>query len=124
MDGNYACRERLKEGLNLQWIPIQVHFAISSDTEQMPISVLEAMAAGCPIVGTDVGDVKEMVSPENRAYIVPRSNEDLFRRMLERLLKDESLRIYLGEQNQIQCRKFFEKKLMFEVYEKVYDMRL
>ena len=44
-------------------------FAISSDTEQMPISVLEAMAAGLPIAGVDVGDVKEMVSIENRQFI-------------------------------------------------------
>ncbi|HWP47812.1 MAG TPA: glycosyltransferase [Candidatus Limnocylindrales bacterium] len=99
-------------------------FAISSDTEQMPISVLEAMAAGCPVVGTDVGDIKDMVSPENRAYIGPRSDEDFFRRMLEKLLKEAPLRAYLGEQNRIHCRRFFEKKWMFEAYEKVYEMKL
>src|SRR5262245_22720695 len=37
-------------------------FALSSDTEQMPYSVLEAMAAGLPIVATDVGDIRTMVA--------------------------------------------------------------
>jgi|GEM_PF-43636 len=99
-------------------------FAISSDTEQMPLSVLEAMAAGCPIVGMDVGDVKEMVSPENSAYISPKFDEDHFKRMLEKLLVDKPLRLYLGEQNRIKCRKFFEKDLMFQAYEKLYDLKL
>ena len=52
-------------------------FAISSDTEQMPISVLEAMAAGLPIAGVDVGDVKEMVSSENRPFIVDQDSTAL-----------------------------------------------
>lgn len=47
---------------------------LSSTTEQMPISVLEAMAAGLPVVSTDVGDVAEMVSPENRALVVSRAD--------------------------------------------------
>ncbi len=44
-------------------------FCLSSDTEQMPISVLEAMAMGLPIVSTEVGDIKTMLPPENQAYI-------------------------------------------------------
>ena len=54
-----------------EWYSRMNVFALSSDTEQMPLSVLEAMAAGLPVLSTDVGDVAQMVSAENRDYVVP-----------------------------------------------------
>ncbi len=44
---------------------------VQSDTEQMPLTVLEAMAAALPVAGVDVGDVKHMVAEENRRLIGP-----------------------------------------------------
>ncbi len=50
-------------------------FALSSDTEQMPNSILEAMAAGLPILATDVGDVKRIVARENVPFVISREDE-------------------------------------------------
>ena len=52
-------------------------FALPSDTEQMPLSVLEAMAAGLPVVSTDVGDVRAMVAEENAPLLVPKDDAAL-----------------------------------------------
>ncbi len=52
-------------------------FALSSETEQMPLSVLEAMAARLPVVATDVGDISVMLSAENAPFVVRRDAEAL-----------------------------------------------
>ena len=76
-------------------------FALSSDTEQMPNSLLQAMAAGCAVAAVDVGDVKRMVSPESRAFIVPKTEADLAS-AFERLVEDADLRRALGQSNKAQ----------------------
>jgi glycosyltransferase involved in cell wall biosynthesis len=43
----------------------------------MPLSVLEAMAHGLPVLGVDIGDVKLMVAPANQPFIVPPVQESL-----------------------------------------------
>ncbi|MFN7926620.1 MAG: glycosyltransferase family 4 protein [Blastocatellia bacterium] len=96
-------------------------FAISSDTEQMPISVLEAMAAACPVVGTDVGDISEMLAPANRDFLCPALAEDVFATHLQCLLLDADLRLQLGQQNHERCQALFDKSVMYHHYETLYD---
>jgi glycosyltransferase involved in cell wall biosynthesis len=55
-----------------RWMASFDVFGLSSDTEQMPLSVLEAMASGLAVVATDVGDVRLMVAPDNAPFIVAR----------------------------------------------------
>ena len=66
-------------------------FALSSDTEQMPTSVIEAMAAGLPIASTQVGDVRTMVAPQNQRFVVPVDARSLAQALMD-LLRDETLR--------------------------------
>jgi glycosyltransferase involved in cell wall biosynthesis len=102
----------------LGWFDI---FAISSDTEQMPNSVLQAMAAGKPILGVDVGDIKRMVAPGNRRFIVPKTEEEQFRDALDVLLMDRSLRDRIGSQNQCHVRAHYGQQRMFDRYEEAID---
>lgn len=80
-------------------------FALSSDTEQMPISVIEAMAAGLPIASLDVGDVGRMVAKENRNLVRGRDLSALSQ-SLHALLSEPAQREEIGAAN----RKFAERE--------------
>ncbi len=95
-------------------------FAMTSKTEQMPFSVLQAMAAARPIAAVDVGDVKRMLAPDNRAFVVPKKNEHEFRSVLERLLADPVARFDLGLQNQAHVRANYPQERMFVAYESLF----
>ncbi len=69
---------------------------LPSRTEAFPMSVLEAMAAGRPVVVTDVGALREMVTPEENGLIVPRENVDALASAVLRLLLDRELASRMG----------------------------
>ena len=99
-------------------------FAMTSDTEQMPNSLLQAMAAGRPVMATDVGDVKRMVAPENRPYIVAKTDEQGFEERLEDLLVDPEKRLLLGEKNQAYARAYYGIDEMVAAYKILFDETL
>ncbi|HEY3848790.1 MAG TPA: glycosyltransferase [Acetobacteraceae bacterium] len=90
-------------------------FALSSDTEQMPLSVIEAMAAGLPVAATDVGDVRAMLAAENAPF-VGRLDESDLARSLTALLDDPALRARIGAANQAKARAEFDQAAMFRAY--------
>ncbi|MEO8300270.1 MAG: glycosyltransferase family 4 protein [Rhizomicrobium sp.] len=90
-------------------------FALSSDTEQMPLSLLEAMAAGLPVVATAVGDVAQMVAAENSSFIVP-LNDQAFAAALARLIDDRPAQQALGRANEKKARETFDENVMAARY--------
>ena len=96
-------------------------FALSSDSEQQPISVIEAMASGLPVVSTDVGDVREMVSEDNLPFIVPLDREDLLADALARLVANPDLRDSIGAANRAKALQFFDEKRMIAAYRSLYE---
>ena len=95
-------------------------FALSSDSEQFPISVIEAMAAGLAVAAPDVGDVAAMVSGENRPLITPPGDEAGLAAALETLTGDSGLRRRLGEANRVRARAEYDVAAMVAAYRDVY----
>lgn len=96
-------------------------FAITSNTEQMPLTLLEAMAAQLPIVSTDVGDIRRIVAPENQQKIVPIYEEDQFVKHLSALLKDRQRRLILGVANYRVISIYYNADRMIESYRQLFN---
>lgn len=95
------------------WLACFDVFALSSDTEQMPLSLLEAMAAGRPVVSTDVGDVRAMLSAQNGDFVTA-SDDAPFAAGLRRLLAAPLTDI--GAANRIKAHADYDQEAMFAGY--------
>jgi glycosyltransferase involved in cell wall biosynthesis len=95
-------------------------FAITSDTEQMPMALLEAMAAGLPVAATDVGDIASMLSDENHRFVVNRSDTVALASALATLIKDGVLRTELGAANRARVTRDFTLRQMVENWEELW----
>jgi glycosyltransferase involved in cell wall biosynthesis len=105
-----------------RWIGHFDLLALSSQSEQQPIAVIEAMAAGLPVVSPDVGDVAAMVSDANRPFIA--ADEAGFRDGLARLAADGDLRARIGAANRRAAAERFDESTMVAAYENLYGRAL
>ena len=99
-------------------------FALSSDSEQFPISLVEAMAAGLPVFATDVGDIKSMVSQANQGFIKPASDEAALAEALVTLIQHEQLREDIGLQNRTKAQAEYNENKMLARYSLLYGHAL
>ena len=99
-------------------------FALSSDSEQFPISVVEAMAAGLAIAATDVGDIRAMLAPANREFLARVADEGALADALARLAGDARLRSAIGTANKAKARAEYDEAAMVSAYRAVYAKAL
>ncbi|WP_421853733.1 glycosyltransferase family 4 protein [Novosphingobium sp.] len=99
-------------------------FALSSDSEQFPLSVVEAMASGLAVASPAVGDVADIVAPENVPFITEPGDENALGSALLQLAADETLRRRVGAANQIRAREAFDEGVMAREHAAVYAAAL
>lgn len=99
-------------------------FALSSDSEQFPVSVVEAMAAGLAVAATDVGDVAAIVAEPNRPYVTPAGDEPALAGALAALAGDDALRRRIGEANRVLACAEYDEAGMIVAYRALYARAL
>lgn len=89
------------------WMPNADLFVLPSFTEGLPNVLLEAHAAGVPVVATAVGGNPELVADAETGYLVPPGNPAALAERIATVLADEPLRRRLGVVARVRVREHF-----------------
>ena len=95
-------------------------YALSSDSEQAPISVIEAMAAGLAVASPAVGDVAAMVGEGNQPYVTAPGDEAALAASLRDLAEAPRLRKTIGMENRAKARAEFDEATMVSRHAALY----
>jgi len=82
-------------------------FVLSSRSESLPVSVIEAMRAGLPVVATDVGGMTELVEDGVNGYLVAPGAVQSLGERLAGLIADPALRQRMGLEARSRYQQFF-----------------
>lgn len=93
-------------------------------TEILPLAVLEAMSAGCPIVASDVGAMREAVVPEVTGLLVPPGDAAALARAISTLLTDPERARRLGAAGRARAEQHFNPQRCVDEVEALYGSLL
>jgi glycosyltransferase involved in cell wall biosynthesis len=100
----------------LQLVAAAGALCLPSDAEAMPMSLLEAMALGRPVVATDVGGTAELVADGETGFLVPSGDAGAVSRALLALTRDRALAGRMGAAGRARQREGFTGEQMVDGY--------
>jgi len=99
-------------------------FVLSSRSEGLSCSIIEAMAAGLPVIATDVGGNSELVMNGENGYLVPPDHAGILSLRLQSVIDDTARRKKFGEMSLQFARRQYSLDAMIEKYTANYDAML
>jgi glycosyltransferase involved in cell wall biosynthesis len=96
-------------------------FVLASKTETLPISILEAMRAGLPVIASDVGGISEEVVDGETGLLVPAGSVEELSNALQRLLADKQLRVAMGRAGRRRFESVFLADTMIDQTQQLYE---
>jgi glycosyltransferase involved in cell wall biosynthesis len=94
---------------------------LPSLTEGLPLSVMEAMAAGKAVISTPVGGVRELIQPEETGLLVPVKNPEALSDAIAFLIKNEQKRSALGVKARVLIKRNYGLETMLKKYDMAYQ---
>lgn len=97
-------------------------FVLPSRAEGNSNAILEAMAAGLPIISTPVGGTPMLVGEEGTLFLCPPGDANALSALLHRLIKDHTLRIATGTAMRRRAEQYFDIQYVAQTYAKAYTL--
>src|SRR5262249_13159965 len=95
-------------------------FLLTSISEGIPLTVIEAMAAGLPVVATDVGGLGEVVEDGDTGWLRPSGDDTALAATILLLADDVALRQRMADHGRRRARDLFSEERMLEGYQRLY----
>ncbi len=99
-------------------------FLLTSVSEGIPVTIIEAMDAGLPVVATNVGGVAEVVEQGSTGLLAPAGGDEGLAEAILRLIRDPSLRREMGQAGRRRAEALFSEDRMHRAYAAVYEEML
>ncbi len=96
-------------------------FVLPSFAEAMPLSILEALAVGVPVISTDVADIRRILELTGGGIVVPAGDDDAYERACRRVLANPRAHERLALAAERGAREHFDHRAMAERYARVFD---
>lgn len=103
-----------------QLLPGADVFILSSKREGFPMSILEAMAAGLPVIATKVGGIPEVIQDGQNGILVPPQDPVSLANAICRVLDDSEYAGNLGQEARLTIEKNYSLKTITDAYTKLY----
>lgn len=96
-------------------------FLLSSISEGLPVSVVEAMRAGLPVIATTVGGLPEVVKDSESGFLVKPGDPESLAEKISVLCKDDSQRRHMGQKGSGIASQYFSLDIMIKKYQNLYE---
>jgi glycosyltransferase involved in cell wall biosynthesis len=94
--------------------------AVTSQNEGTPVSAIEAMAAGCPVVATRVGGLPDLISDDETGYLVPPGDAQALSAAMLRLLREPEMARCMGQAARVLVQERFAAQRLVSDMERLY----
>ena len=94
---------------------------LCSFMEIFPLTVLEAMSAGLPVISTDVGSLSEMIRNDEDGILIQSEDIYSFTRAIEKLADNRKIRLDMGKRAREAVLEKFSTKMMLSKYAKLFQ---
>jgi glycosyltransferase involved in cell wall biosynthesis len=95
-------------------------FLLPSYQEGFPLTILEAMAAGLPIISTPVGAIPEVIEDGINGFLIPPRDSQALAEKINLLIEHRELREKMAENNKSKVRQKYDLRPVSEIFDAIY----